>query len=393
MRLLQPQPLQLALKWVIPSLPLSADRLRSMSSRWHHVAMARTWGARARLAVVATAALLAMGCNAGAQLGQACGGGDLIRGWVGEFSDGAMFVTWTDRDGALSGSLDFSRLVAAEGAGALTVDSQSTSFDGQREDGQVTLSLQHGLGAVTNLSGEVDEDELTLLLPQADGALQTVTLKEGCSDTYNAALDGLNSAAAADLDRVANEAATEAAADEFLNAFDEVEAVVTELQQAADELNAAVDEARQGIPGVEAALADARSALEDLRTAVANDGGSDTDGFAVDDASYAFDDADYSVDVAFDDVDNPLADARSARARYRDAAGRLEMALLRFGDAAANLPDTEDSGPIFDPRIAEAETAFREGNDAFRAVRQDAQDLAAELDGMREEAWELSRGA
>lgn len=105
--------------------------------------------------------------------------GDALPGWVGSDGSLAMYLTWTENSGSLSGQLTTAEIVDGD------VRSSSAGFTGTRQGSSVTLSFSRGGIA---FSGQVGGSTLTLGFPNNDGTVRTLTLTHGSSSTYNAAV-------------------------------------------------------------------------------------------------------------------------------------------------------------------------------------------------------------
>ena len=83
--------------------------------------------------------------------------------FVGTASDAAVLVQWTRSGGQLTGELQQALL---DGSGSSEeVSSQWEAFTGTISGNSVTLSLNEGLGSVTNLTGSLDGQQLDLNYP------------------------------------------------------------------------------------------------------------------------------------------------------------------------------------------------------------------------------------
>jgi hypothetical protein len=94
-----------------------------------------------------------------------------------------MLVQWTRSDNQLTGSLQQALLQGQ--APSETVQSQNVAFTGTIQDQSVTLSLQQGLGTVTNLTGSLSGDQLNLSYPGQNGTVITLDMAPGTADDFN----------------------------------------------------------------------------------------------------------------------------------------------------------------------------------------------------------------
>lgn len=338
---------------------------------------------RRGLAYFGALALAATACGGGAVFGADCDG---VSGWVGESAGSAMFVSWTEDDGALSGTLDYRTL--ATGSTGAEVDSTTVAFTGSRQDDDITLSLQHGLGAVTNLTGTLDGDELSLVAPVDDGSLSTTRLQEGCSDDFNIAVESLRQQAAADQEKVADEAAEEAAATAFAQAGEELDDATADLTEAAKALRRASRSAEGALGAVRTAVDAMRASVEKLRGVADSYNGSYDDDVALDDASYAVDDADYAVDDALYGLDDAYYEEDSAKQDYKDAIERVQASrtALEDGAVALDLATGANDFTQVDEATARARRINDNATETLDAVRSEVADLKREQKVLRREA-------
>ena len=93
------------------------------------------------------------------------------------------------------------------------VSSQSDAFTGTISGNSVTLSLNQGLGSVTDLTGTLDGQQLDLNYPGQDGAVITIQMAPGGPSDFNADLSNLQSQAG----QARNQAAQQQAAQQQAN--------------------------------------------------------------------------------------------------------------------------------------------------------------------------------
>ena len=115
--------------------------------------------------------------------------------FVGKASNAAVFVTWTESAGQLSGELQQAILQTDSGSGQESVNNQSISFTGSMSGSSVTLSLNQGLGSTSNLTGTLNGGNLTLNYPGQNGNVITLQMQPGTASTYNQDLTALQSQA------------------------------------------------------------------------------------------------------------------------------------------------------------------------------------------------------
>lgn len=115
--------------------------------------------------------------------------------FVGKASNAVVFVTWTQNAGQLSGELQEGTLQTDSGSGTESVANDSVSFAGTISGSSVTLTLNQGLGATTNLTGTLTGNELNLNYPGQGGSVITLQMQPGTANDYNQDLNTLQSQA------------------------------------------------------------------------------------------------------------------------------------------------------------------------------------------------------
>jgi hypothetical protein len=142
----------------------------------------------ARLAPVGMAVLLA-----------ACGSSNGYGSFAGKASNAAIFVQWTRNGSQLSGELQQATLQEnsqSDSSNPQSVSNDSVAFTGTVSGSGVTLSLNQGLGSVSNLTGTLSGSELDLNFPGQDGGITTVALHSGHASDFNRAVSSLQHQAA-----------------------------------------------------------------------------------------------------------------------------------------------------------------------------------------------------
>jgi hypothetical protein len=113
---------------------------------------------------------------------------DPSSGWVGTFDDGAVYISWVETDGRLTGSV----LLVTRTVGATETKPANRQFVGQHTGDQVSLDIT-GLGL---WQGKISDGRLLLRIPQADGTINEYPFDRGGIDQYNDAVKALQSSAA-----------------------------------------------------------------------------------------------------------------------------------------------------------------------------------------------------
>lgn len=107
-----------------------------------------------------------------------------LPGYVALFSDGTMFVAWTEAGGALSGTL---YLTTADDKSPDGFRSENVGFTGLRSGNRVTLTIPQGFGFASTIAGVVDGDTLTLYFSNDSGRSTAATFHRGTLAEYDQA--------------------------------------------------------------------------------------------------------------------------------------------------------------------------------------------------------------
>jgi len=172
----------------------------------------------------------ATGATGGGSSAGGSGGGSTSNSgsFVGTASNAAILVQWTRTDGQLTGSLQQAML---EGEGSSEqVSSQSESFTGTISGDSVTLSLNQGLGSVTNLTGTLDGQQLDLNYPGQGGGLITIQMAPGGPPDFNADLASLQGRAGEAQNQAAQAQAAQQQANSVASAAQSVSEDLSTLQ-------------------------------------------------------------------------------------------------------------------------------------------------------------------
>lgn len=109
-----------------------------------------------------------------------------LRGYMASFTDGHIFVEWTEAGGNLSGTLQTAQAKPGTQDGIAT---ESAGFTGIRSGDRVTLTIPTGLGFSTTWSGTTDGATLTLFIPDARGVTTPRTFAPASLTDYNRAVE------------------------------------------------------------------------------------------------------------------------------------------------------------------------------------------------------------
>jgi PDZ domain len=151
------------------------------------------------------------GCQFGA-VDRATARPPVVGGWLSEQADGVAFLNLTIDGSGVAGTVTW---VFVSGSGDHLPKTISATAIGTSSDTAVTVTLSDSPFGPVTWSGQLAANSITFAVPQAGGAIATLTFVPGTPDEYNAAL-GLfqaNEAALyqADLDAAATAAASAAA--------------------------------------------------------------------------------------------------------------------------------------------------------------------------------------
>jgi hypothetical protein len=146
---------------------------------------------------------------------------DKSSGWVALGDNEAVYISWLDRDGKLTGSVQ----LAIRDKDSNEVTATNRQFTGQHVGNQISLDI-----AVLGLwQGVLNDKLLTLRLPQKDGTIgELVLIKDGI-DSYNAGVRALQANASSARAAVADAAASKQADAELLSAGAAVTDSITKL--------------------------------------------------------------------------------------------------------------------------------------------------------------------
>lgn len=105
-------------------------------------------------------------------------------------SQTAAFITWSEHDGAMDGSLQ----LASVDATAQVIRIQTSGFTGTHDGSHVSITFHDLPLGIPTVSGELGWRSLQLGLPQSSGMLVAVRLKAGDLNDYNQAVQAVKNA-------------------------------------------------------------------------------------------------------------------------------------------------------------------------------------------------------
>lgn len=276
-------------------------------------------------------------------------------GWLYESTDSALFVSWTERDGELSG---VAQAASADEAGKFTA--RSLRLVGVRSGDSLTLTVDAGaLSDSRTWTGRLDGRAVVLSIPLADGTLTEARFEPASIDDFNLAVAQATASAA---DRAAQrrrleEAQRQQALDEQAARRAEdlrraLVAAVGDLQSAADDL-AAADHFLTPRGSYGSALTELRDRIAELdrKIAAKNDCG--------------------TIEVAFGSVEVARGSVEVAHGSWEVATGGLEGETAGVESLVDEVLGLQQRVPRADwPRGLEQ--ALNSGGDALNAVSQAA---------------------
>jgi hypothetical protein len=258
-------------------------------------------------------------------------------GWVVTSETEAIYVSWLEVDGQLTGSVQVATLDAA----GTTVTPATHPLTGQHSGSQISLDIA-GLGI---WQGSISDNRLVLRVPQRDGELSKTTFVRGGIDVYNSALTALEHSAA-----VAQAKVIEGKAES---------AHTSEVVKAAAHLSGAVQTLEDGIDRLPDALARYGGAAHDgMADAMTNlDHALDAHPLVCSDVGYARD----SIGAARDAVTSQRAslDSQLDAVESAEAAARSDLTELLDLQPATNTSYAETALDVAGAVVAEARAQAR----------------------------------
>lgn len=339
---------------------------------WEEALVAQKWSVGAARIAAALAVALLAGCGASGgeraipEPGGEPAGSEEPSGWLAGDDSSAVYVDYRERAGTLSGTLQTSSI--EPGDAGFEVKGQSQAFTGTLEGSDLSITA----GGAAPWFGTLEKGELTLNLPQDDGALAPLVLRPASIADYNDAVAALRTRARSLNDQETeadNEAALDEEAAEASAAFDDA---LTDLGSAG---RAAGDEGDGTVQGAyDSAIADYEAAWQEMQDSEAEMRRTDCFdvGFAADDVGFARD----GVGFARDTLGFVDRDAATAAGRIDAAVDTAERAY----DTAAAAAAAAGNDP---PLSRDLETMTADGRDAQAALdakRASARARADEID-------------
>lgn len=274
----------------------------------------------AAVLALAVAALAGCGTSGGKDTGdprpKERTGSEEEAGWLASDDTTAIYLDYREQAGSLAGTMQVSSLKS--GDAGFEVKGSSNAFTGALDGSELSITV----GAAAPWFGTLKGDNLTLNLPQDDGALAPVVLRLASVADYNDAVSALRAQAQSMNDQEAeaeNEAALDEEASKALDAFDRA---VTELGSAGQAAREEGDGTLQG--SYDSAMADYEAAWEEMQSTESEMRSTDCldVGFAADDVGFARDAVGFAretlgfvdddADTATERIDSAITDAESA---------------------------------------------------------------------------------
>lgn len=309
-----------------------------------------------------------------------------LPGYVAIFLDGAIFVTWTESNGALAGTL---YMTSPDDEIQGGFESQIVGFTGIRSGDQVSLSIPQGFGFLVTVSGTLAGETLTLYLADDSGYPVATVFQRGEISEYDQAVRTIQQQGEQSTECIQAVAVTATAIAERQDAVDTANA---ELDSALQQLATDVDtlETSTSFDDVFEAYANDWARMEahdqEMRTAAAV---APLDCYQLSGVEYELSQISYDmteIDYNGSSLDFRVDDINTKVERVETGIITVQDAFQRLGDAIA--ADTSNvSRPWFseddiDTAVSEAR---QEVDDTATAI-EEAQEVATEYE---EEASQL----
>jgi hypothetical protein len=353
------------------------------------------WRRLAAVALMGAALLAACGASGGdtapSSPGTAPGspseprtGSEDLSGWLAADDATVIYLDYRDQSGELMGTMQVSSLEA--GDAGFEVKGSSNAFSGSLDGSDVSITV----GSAAPWFGTLRGDELTLNLPQDDGALTPVVLRQASVADHNEAVANLRAQAQSMNDQEAdaeNEAALDEEGAKASDAFDRALAELGSAGQAAGEEG---DGTLLG--SYDSAMTDYEAAWQEMQRAESEMRSTDCIdvGFAADDVGFARD----TVGFARDTLGFVDGDADAATERIDTAIADAESKFTAAVAAAGVADQTPPARGTLDTMIGngrEAQEVLASKRSSARA-RADEIDAAADALNADARAWADSRG-
>jgi hypothetical protein len=313
---------------------------------------------RGTLVLVIVAAVLLPGCGSD---------GESVSGWLASDATSVIFLRWTRTGDSVTGTLRFANLDGEE------VEASDSSFTGSISGGDISLTVGGFFGGRT-LTGTLDDERLTLLLPDESGLLIPVEFRPSTVEAFNGLVGDLSAEAEAARAARQEREATDAA-------HKELDDATQRLRQALNGVNArpmreAVEEAERRLDkDVEAAIANLEATGEDVDQ---HEFGKQDVEFALMDVGFALDDVGFAVD--------------DARGLFGEEAVRDALASLDEAVAAVRRADAEVRSLVGGER-PQVQSLTDQAEQRSSEAEAELADLRARLDALTERArerWEYA---
>jgi hypothetical protein len=276
--------------------------------------------------------------------------------YLGHFSNGIIYVVWTNTGGGLTGTL-YTDLIQSNSDGTETVDPENTTLTGTVNGSSVSLSLDSG-GA--NLSGTLQGGTLELLnYPGAtSGSLIEVTLQRTSTSGYETALTRLQNQVEGSNASVEQQQSDQATASQDQSA---ASAVMGDMTQLTSDAQQAVSQDRSGLykKDLDQERADLATTIDET-THVLNERGTADSGTICDDDGTVQDD----VGTVEDDVGTIQDDQGTAS----NVTASITDDLQQLGSDDAALEADRTSSPSFIPADAPTQADVRAAIGTGKAV-------------------------
>jgi hypothetical protein len=302
-----------------------------------------------------------------------CGSGSGDGSFIGRASNAVILIQWTQNGSKLSGSMQEALLQGS--AGQEQASSQSQAFTGTVNGSSVTLSLNEGLGSVSNLTGTLSGSDLDLSLPAQDGGVTTVDMRPGGPSAFNSDLSKLKDEATQANNRAAEQQAAQQQANQVASDAQAAASDLSSLQSAMTDATGTGSDAGD----LSQMQKDVDQTKADLGVVLSGVGNTDVDTLCSDADTVSTD-----ADTVASDDDTILSDQDSSQGDTGNISGaikQLQQAQAALdADRQASPADVPANAPTDAQMAAAIKTAQNqlssEGGTTGSAVSQAKQMLA-----------------
>jgi len=277
----------------------------------------------------------------------------------------------------------------ADSSSSDAVTTENLTLTGQHHNGDVTLTIQAGLGVSQTWNGTLNGGTLALQIPQSNGTLQRQEFHKGDIDGYNRAVGVLRQQTEARRAAAAAQQQQQASADQQAAQVAAQNKAQTDVDAALAAITKDQPSAVSEQPKLLAAVQGARNALakeQDALQAVKSGSGSSADCTAVGDLITNLGTATTTVGTAVSDGGSVVIDARSAVSTLQQDLTAAKAALSTLQQAGGQ-PSQRDAAA---QTIAGADSAQQNVGGAADAADKQLQDLSNQASDVESQGSALS---